>query len=79
MVRRLAVPGCHEVHRRPGPTLGRRPGCGAAWPPGRHGLVQGQGAGRVGEPGTQQVLTGPPQGVWAVAGVVPTMGLDQEV
>jgi hypothetical protein len=26
-------------------------GCGAAWPPGRHGLVQGQGAGRVGEPG----------------------------
>ena len=60
MVRRLAVPGGHEVDRRPGLTLGRRPGCGAAWPPGRHGLVLGQG-------------------VWAVAGVVPDQGLDQEV
>jgi hypothetical protein len=37
-------------------------GVPAAAPPGRHGLVQGQGAGRVGEPGTQQVLTGPPAG-----------------
>jgi hypothetical protein len=58
----------------PGPTLGRRPGCGAAWPPGRHGLVQGQAAGRVGEPGTQCSPV-PPQGVWAVAGVVPDHGL----
>jgi hypothetical protein len=56
----VAAPGCPEVDRRPGPTLGRRPGCGAAWPSGRHGLVLGQGAGRVGEPGTLQVLTGPP-------------------
>jgi hypothetical protein len=45
---------------------GRRlAGVVAAAPPGRRadmGLVQGQGVGRVGEPGTQQVLTGPPAG-----------------
>ena len=37
-------------------------GVPAAAPPGRHGLVQGQGAGWMGEPGTQQVLTGLPAG-----------------
>jgi hypothetical protein len=48
-----------RVDRSPGPPLGRRPGCGAAptW-----ALVQGQGTGRVGEPGTKQVLIGPPAG-----------------
>jgi hypothetical protein len=28
---------CTRVDRSPGPPLGRRPGSGAAWPPGRHG------------------------------------------
>jgi hypothetical protein len=38
----------------------------------------GPGAGRVGEPGTSRCSPVPRQGVWAVAGVVPDHGLDQE-
>jgi hypothetical protein len=41
----------------PASWLRRRLAAGPTWP-----WVQGQGAGRVGEPGTQQVLTGPPAG-----------------
>jgi hypothetical protein len=63
-----------RVDRRPGPTLGRRPGCGAAWPPGRHGLVQGQVPAGWGSPGHSRCSPVPPQGVWAVAGVVPDHG-----
>jgi hypothetical protein len=62
----LAVAGSHAGRPRPGPPLGRRPGCGVAWPPGRHGRCPGRGAGRVaGEPGMEQVLTGPRRASWA--------------
>jgi hypothetical protein len=71
----LAVAGWHEVDRSPRPPLGRRPGCGAAWPAGRHGAGPGQGAGRVaGSPGTKQVFTGPAGRPGQVAGVVLTNG-----
>jgi hypothetical protein len=63
----------------------------AAWPASRRrrrlgpggpirALVQGWGVGRVaGEHGTEQVLIGPAGRSRQVVGVVPTMGLDQEV
>jgi hypothetical protein len=37
MVRRWPWLARTRVDPRPGPPLGRRSGCGAAWPPGRHG------------------------------------------
>jgi hypothetical protein len=50
-----------RVDPSPGPPLGRRPGCGAAWP--TRALVQGQGAGRVaGEHGPSSCSSAP-QGV----------------
>jgi hypothetical protein len=60
----LAVAGWHEVDRSPGPPLGRRPGCGAAWPPADRGCwsrpgCQPGGAGAWDRAGAPR----PPQGV----------------
>jgi hypothetical protein len=65
-----------RVDRSPGPPLGRRPGCGAAWPAGRHGRwSRARVPAGWGSPGRSRCSSVPPQGVWAVTGVVPDHGL----
>jgi hypothetical protein len=66
-----------RVDPSPGPPLGRRPGCGAAWP--TRALVQGQGAGRVAGEHGRAAAHRPRRASWAGRRVCPTMGLDQEV
>jgi hypothetical protein len=67
----LAVAGSHQGRPEPGPPLGRRPGCGSSWPPGRHGCWSGQvPAGWRGSTGQSRCSPAPAGRPGQVAGVV---------
>ena len=79
MVRRWPWLARTRVDPSPGPPLGRRPGCGAAWPPGRHGRWSRVPAGWRGSMGRSRCSPAPAGRSGQVVGVVPDHGLDQEV